>query len=211
MDAPHNGSAAGSVAGPPIVFACSPRPGGNSDTVARAFAAGIDDAGGTSKTVYLRDLTIVPCEGCSACDPSGVCIFAERDDAETLFAELLAAPFVMFSAPIYFYHLPALFKGFIDRAQSYYVRSRNRDAGLVPPPMRRAYVALCAGRPRGEKLFEGSLLTLKYFLDVFGFSMHDPALFRGMDEPEDFNGDTDAMHRMRSLGRTAWKQTQGDR
>ncbi|WP_462323433.1 flavodoxin family protein [Desulfoplanes sp.] len=210
MDASKKRSDA-AITGPPVIFACSPRPGGNSDTLARVFAAGIEEAGGAGRTVYLRDRTILPCEGCSACDPSGRCIFAERDDAESLFADLLTAPFVMFAAPIYFYHLPALFKGFIDRSQSYYVRSKNGEPSMTTLPARRAYIALCAGRPRGERLFEGSLLTLKYFLDVFRFSAHDPVLLRSMDGPEDFGGDRDAVSRVRSLGRAAWKQTHGDR
>jgi hypothetical protein len=101
--------------------------------------------------------------------------------------------------------LPALFKGLIDRAQSYYFRSVHQDKTLVDLPRRRAYVFLCAGRPRGERLFDGSLLTLKYFLDVFRFSLHDPALFRAMDGPGDFAADRDALDTMRLLGREAWK------
>jgi len=196
------------MAGPAILFACSPRGGGNTDTSARAFAQGIDDAGGTSEIVYLRDKIIIPCKGCSLCDPSGTCILATKDDVESLFAALLESPFVFFAAPIYFYHLPALFKGFIDRAQSYYLRSVHRDRPSVEFPRRRAYVSLCAGRPRGERLFEGSLLTLKYFLDVFGFSLHDPVLFRAMDGPGDFAADRDALDTMRFLGREAWMNVQ---
>ncbi|GAU07739.1 FMN reductase [Desulfoplanes formicivorans] len=194
------------MSGPPIIFACSPRSGGNSDAAARAFAAGIEESGGTSTTVYLRDQKILPCKGCSACNPSGRCILRNRDDVESLFACMEAAPFVLFAAPIYFYHVPALFKGFIDRGQSRYVCLPNRDQASVPLPRRRAYVALCAGRPRGENLFKGSLLTLKYFLDVFGFSLHDPELFRSMDDPGDFMASAAALGRMRSLGREAWKQ-----
>jgi putative NADPH-quinone reductase len=190
--------------GPAMLFACSPRGGGNSDTSARAFAQGIVDAGGTSEIVYLREKIILPCKGCSLCDPSGICILAAKDDVESLFDALLKAPFVFFASPIYFYHLPALFKGFIDRAQSYYFRSMHQDQTLVDLPRRRAYVSLCAGRPQGERLFEGSLLTLKYFLDVFRFSLHDPVLFRSMDGPNDFAAHKDALNTMRLLGREAW-------
>jgi len=203
------GTDQGVMTGPAMLFACSPRGGGNSDTSTRAFAQGIEDAGGTSEIVYLRDKIIIPCKGCSLCDPSGTCILATKDDVESLFAALLQSPFVFFASPVYFYHLPALFKGLIDRAQSYYFRSVHQDKTLVDLPRRRAYVSLCAGRPRGERLFDGSLLTLKYFLDVFRFSLHDPALFRAMDGPGDFAADRDALDTMRLRGREAWKNVHG--
>ncbi len=204
------------VTEPPLVIACSPRPGGNSDTMAQTFAQGIRDAGGTSRIVFLREKTIAPCTGCSVCNPSGKCVLAPQDDAQKLFAAMLAAPFVMFSAPVYFYHLPAMFKAFIDRAQCYYLASRQK--GLLSShkpafPKRRAYVALCAGRPRGEKLFDGSLLTLTYFLAEFRFALHEPALFRGMDGPKDFRTNAQAMNHIHALGQAAWmdacQRTQG--
>ncbi len=205
MQTPDKGQAPASPSARPLVMACSPRAGGNSDTAAHAFAAGINEAGGTSTIIYLRDNLVIPCQGNNACDPSGSCILAGQDDAAPLFAQLMAAPFVMFAAPIYFYHLPALFKGFIDRAQGYYIRSSNNEADWTALPERRAYVALCAGRPQGEKLFEGSLLTLKYFLHVFRFTLHDPALFRNMDGPSDFKRTTQARDAMLCLGRRAWQ------
>jgi putative NADPH-quinone reductase len=204
MGRPETATGGDMMSGPPIIFACSPRTGGNSDAAARAFAAGIEESGGTSTTVYLRHQKILPCKGCSACNPTGRCILRNQDDVESLFALLHEAPFVLFSAPIYFYHVPALFKGLIDRAQSRYVCRMNNEKSRASLPRHRAYVALCAGRPRGDKLFTGSLLTLKYFLDVFGFSLHDPALFRSMDAPGDFASHAQALERMRSLGREAW-------
>jgi putative NADPH-quinone reductase len=204
MERPETATDRKAASGPPIIFACSPRTGGNSDAAARAFAAGIEHAGGRSTTVYLRHQKILPCKGCSACNPSGRCILRDEDDVESLFALLHEAPFVLFAAPIYFYHVPALFKGLIDRAQSRYVHGMNNEKSLGSLPRRRAYVALCAGRPRGEKLFAGTLLTLQYFLDVFGFSLHDPALFRSMDAPDDFASHAQALERMRSLGCQAW-------
>lgn len=201
----HNLQAGRSGAsGPVMLFACSPRKGGNSDTAVRAFARGIEDAGGTSRIVYLRDKVIFPCRGCSVCVRTGRCVLAAEDDVESLFDAVQQAPFLFFAAPIYFYHLPALFKGFIDRAQSRYVCSLQQERRPDACSSRRAYVSLCAGRSRGARLFEGSLLTLKYFLDVFGFSLHDTVLFRSMDGPGDLAADEVALDTVRSLGREAW-------
>ena len=188
----------------PVVFACSPRKGGNSDHCAFSFAQGIRDAGGECRMVFVRDHRLLPCLGCSACAVTGTCVLAREDDAVGLFDLFMKAPFVFFSSPIYFYHLPALFKGFIDRGQSYYMRNLNGDAVMAALPRRRAYAGFCAGRPQGEMLFDGSLLTLKYFLKIFHFSMHTHLGFRGMDGPQDFARDQEALLAARSLGVKAW-------
>ncbi len=191
--------------GEPVVFACSPRKGGNSDHCARAFAEGIQEAGGTCRMIFLRDHGVRPCLGCSACAATGECVLAGEDEAAMLFDLLMSAPFVMFSSPIYFYHLPALFKAFIDRGQSYYMRELNGDQLMAALPWREVYMGFCAGRPRGELLFEGSLLTMKYFLKIFHLSVHAHEGFRGMDGPLDFSRDHASVAAAQNLGKRAWK------
>jgi hypothetical protein len=128
----------------------------------------------------------------------------DTDQAEELFAPLLAAPVVLFAAPIYFYHLPAQFKGLIDRSQRYYALREKGDPRVAALPRRPAHVVLAAGRPTGEKLFEGSLLTLKYFLHSFNRSLDGTLLFRGKDRPGDLAADPAACDDLRGLGERAW-------
>ena len=45
--------------------------------------------------------------------------------------------------------------------------------------------ALAAARPRGEQLFTGSLLGLKYFFASFGARMADTRTLRGLSCPGD--------------------------
>ena len=45
--------------------------------------------------------------------------------------------------------------------------------------------ALAAARPRGEQLFTGSLLGLKYFFASFGARIADTRTLRGLACPED--------------------------
>ena len=188
----------------PVVFACSPRKGGNSDHAALSFARGIRDAGGDCRMIMLREYRVSPCLGCSACARTGHCVLAHEDDVADLFALIMRAPFLFFASPIYFYHLPAMFKGFIDRGQSYYMRVLHRDARMLALPSRRAYMALCAGRPRGERLFEGSLLSMKYFLQIFHCTMHGHLGFYGMDGPQDLLKDPQSLAAVRNMGAEAW-------
>ena len=192
-------------------WSCSPRRGGNSDAAAQAFAGGAAEAGGAVRFQALRNLSLLPCQGCQACAaPPHACPLARQDEAESFFAALLTAPVVCFAAPIYFYHLPGFFKGLVDRAQRYFALAEAGSpllAGLSPRP---ACVILQAGRPKGEKLFEGSLLTLKYFLKTFRMTLAEPLLLRGKDGPRDLADDPAALEAVREYGRQAGRLA-GDR
>lgn len=194
---------------PATVFLCGPRAGGNSDTAGLAFARGLEERGGTVRVLALRDFAVAPCRGCGAClAPGHRCVLArEGDAAESLFAHIRESPVVAFAAPIYFYHLPALFKGFIDRAQRHWaVRYAAGDdeegmsAAATLPPVR---VLLVSGRPRGEQLFAGALLSLKYFLWPFYRTLAAPCLFRGYDAPGDLAGAPEALAQATNCGREA--------
>jgi hypothetical protein len=155
--------------------------------------------------IALREHPVAPCRGCGAC--AGAlhrCPLDQAGDAaEALFAALLAAPLAAFAAPIYFYHVPALFKAFIDRAQRHY-ESRLAGGGPGPVPVPRpAYPLLVAGRPQGERLFEGTLLTLKYFLRPFGFVPGQPHLARGLDAPGDLAGNAEVLAGFETAGEAA--------
>ena len=190
----------------PAVFSCSPRSGGNSDTAADFFREGIRLAGGRSQLFFLRDHVIHPCLGCLRCleDPRGECFLGSQDQSAPLFQALLTAPMIFIAAPIYFYHLPAQFKAWIDRSQSYYLRWEQGDPLIRGLASRPAVVNLVAGRRKGERLFEGALLTLKYFLTTFNFYIQEHHAFRGIDASEDLRMQPEAGDELTGAGRDAW-------
>jgi multimeric flavodoxin WrbA len=200
----------GSAPGP-VVFACSPRGGGNSDLAAALFAEGLREAGGEARVVHLRDHVLIPCLGCRKCavSPGNACVLAGKDDCERLFALIARAPLVAFCSPIFFYHLPAGFKALIDRAQRFYEMSATGRPPAAPAPRAKARTVLIAGRPRGEKLFDGSLLTLKYFLAGFGIAAAQPLALRGLDAPGDLDADSDLCLAVRDYARLAWAELAG--
>jgi len=197
------------TAGSPIVFLCGPRAGGNSDTAGLAFADGLARSGRVPRVIALREQAVAPCRGCGACAGAGhrCPLDNEGDAAETLFAAMDAAPLVAFASPIYFYHVPALFKALIDRAQRRYAiraaAGATPAAGAKDAASRLAYPLLVAGRPQGERLFEGALLTLKYFLWPFGFVLGQPGLLRGLDAPGDLAGYAEGLAMLGALGEAA--------
>nr|WP_300162349.1 NAD(P)H-dependent oxidoreductase [Solidesulfovibrio sp.] len=191
--------------GEAAVFLCGPRAGGNSDTAGLTFAAALAQAGLPARVVRLRDERIAPCRGCGVCAGPGERCPLDRDGdaAEALFDLIEAAPVAAFAAPIYFYHLPAVFKGFIDRAQRRYAARLAVAARAPSSPARPAHALLVAGRRRGERLFDGSLLTLKYFLWPLSRELAEPCLLRGMDAPGDLAADGAALAAVAAAAREA--------
>lgn len=192
---------------PPLILACSPRKGGNTDHAADLVAGGLEGAGAGFRLVHTRDMDLLPCRGCQACEkaPGNRCVLMERDQSEELFRLILAAPAIFIVSPIYFYHLPGAFKGFVDRAQRYYAARMAGDEGLAALPARRAHAVLVAGRPKGERLFEGSLLTLKYFLWPFNVVLGEALTLPGYDAAGDLRGDEAARGRVSDFAAKAWK------
>jgi multimeric flavodoxin WrbA len=190
----------------PALFSCSPRSGGNSDQAVEYFSTGIQQAGGLCRIYYLRDFALNPCLGCLRCDqdPRGECYQSSLDQSAPLFQALLSAPMIFISAPIYFYHVPAHFKAWIDRSQCYYLRREKGDPALTALPPRKAVINLVAGRQQGEKLFAGALLTIKYFLRTFNFSIQEHHIFRGVDAPKDLLMNETAQQALTSAGKQAW-------
>jgi len=189
---------------PPLVLSLSPRAQGNSDAAAGFFAAGAAEALGVPvPVVRLCEGEVAPCLSCKSCDGGGVCPQESGDEVGAIFAAMASAPFVFLSAPIYFYHLPAQAKALVDRSQSWYMRGLAGDPAVVGLPRRDAYCCLVAGRRKGQQLFEGSLLTLKYFLRVFNLELREPLTLRGIDAPGDLVAAEDARQALLAIGRGA--------
>lgn len=177
-----------------LIVSLSPRKGGNSDAAADMLAGVVP---GPCRSIRLREYDITPCTGCGACARGRGCVFADMDRVEELFALLDGAARLWLCAPVYFYHLPAHAKAWIDRAQSRYVFHRQIRPGR---PRREARAVVIAGRPRGENLFGGILLTLRYFLDVFDYELVGQVLLRGLDAPGDLREDSVARTEVIGLG-----------
>ena len=190
---------------PAWALACSPRPGGNSDFLARRFARGFSGGGMPMEVFPLRQHAVSPCIACYRCerDPEGACPLAADDDSSQLFDIMMRAPALCIVAPIFFYHLPAQMKAFIDRGQSYWLRRARGDAAMHALPRRQASVILVAGRKRGDKLFEGSLVTLRFFLGMFNFTMTEPLTLLGYDAIDAASSSLDLGERITMLGATA--------
>ena len=177
----------------------SPRIRGNTDRLMDAFAEGIEASGATAEKVYLRNLKISPCREIYACRDKGRC--ALRDDMQPLYDALREADAIALASPVMFYGVSAHTKAFVDRCQALwclkYLRSEAGSRSRLP---RRKGVFLSAGGSQGNRIFEGPLLTFRYFLDALDAAPWRSLTFRGIDEKGDIERHPTATAEASALG-----------
>lgn len=162
----------------------SPRRSGNTSTLLEQAARGATDGGAAVEKILLRDLSISPCLEIYACREKGRC--AMRDDFDSLRDKLLSCDALMLASPIFFYSVSAHTKIFMDRCQEFWSKKYLIDKasfGLRAPARKALFIS--AGATRGAKLFDGVLLTMKYFLDTLDMELWGSLLFRGLDGQSD--------------------------
>lgn len=183
----------------PLILSLSPRADGNSDAAATHFSRALQHPVPVHR---VCDYDIQPCMGCNACAGSGHCVLAESDQAEEIFQTMDQAAGLVLVAPVYFYHLPAQAKAWIDRSQSRYLHHFEASTpSRSTQPSRPTYVILLAARTVGDKLFSGIMPTLRYFLKSFPFHIQDTLFLRGLDGPSDFGSNQDAQSAVTLLAR----------
>ncbi|MBI2869323.1 MAG: flavodoxin family protein [Chloroflexi bacterium] len=154
----------------------SPRLKSNTHLLLVEALKGAAGRGAATKTMLVDKLNIAPCKEYYACLNDGNCII--RDDMDPVYGQLMAADAIIIAAPIFFYALPAQLKALIDRCQALWAR---RYVLKQPMPERQgAFIAV--GATRGPRLFDGAILTIKYFFKAMNVTYADELLVRGVDE-----------------------------
>jgi multimeric flavodoxin WrbA len=162
----------------------SPRRRGNTATLLKHAVQGAVDAGAQVNEIVLRDLKMSPCLEIYACKKEGRC--AIKDDFQQVVDQILSAKGLILASPIFFYTVSAHTKILMDRCQSLWVKKYWIDKvpfGQWEPKRKGLFIS--AGATKGKKLFNGVLLTVKYFFDVLDMELFRSLLYRGLE----FEGD----------------------
>lgn len=101
-----------------LVISTSLRKGGNSETLADAFADGAGAAGNAVEKISLVGKQIGFCKGCLACQNTQRCVI--HDDADIIAQKMLTADVLVFATPIYYYEMSGQMKTLLDRANPLY-------------------------------------------------------------------------------------------
>ncbi len=158
----------------------SPRKDGNSAALLRQAVKGAREEGAEVEEIFLRDYKISPCLEIYACIKEGKC--GIRDDFPGILEKIEASTGIMLASPIFFYSVSAHTKIFMDRCQSLWVRKYwidNQTFGQGPETRKGLFISV--GATEGKKLFDGAILTVKYFFDVLSAGLWGTVLCRGVD------------------------------
>lgn len=156
----------------------SPRRQSNTEILLDSALAGAEEMGAEVEKVVVSELKVSPCREIYACLKDGHC--AIKDDMQWLYERLLETDRIIFASPIFFYGLTSQAKAIVDRCQALWVRRHVLGIAKEDNRIRRG-IFISVGATRGEKLFEGATLTVKYFFDAIGVEYAGNLLIRGVD------------------------------
>ena len=162
----------------------SPRQDGNTSVLLKEAVKGAKKEGAQVEEFVLRNLNMSPCLEIYACKDTGRCII--KDDFQMIYDRLLECEGLMLASPIFFYTVSAHTKIFMDRCQSFWTKKYwIEKVPFTEKRVRGKGLFICVGATNGKKLFDGTLLTVKYFFDALDMEVFRTLLYRGLD----FKGD----------------------
>jgi multimeric flavodoxin WrbA len=141
----------------------SPRIKGNTDLLLDEALKGAQSQGVGVEKIVVDKLKIAPCKEYLGCFKDGNCVI--RDDMDSIYSKLLEADGIIVASPMFFYSVPAQLKALIDRCQALWAR-RHILHSLPEKTRKGAFIAV--GATKGKRLFDGSILTIKYFFEALG-------------------------------------------
>ena len=158
----------------------SPRRKGNTSLLLKEAVQGAREAGAEVEEVVLRDLNMSPCLEIYGCKKNGRCVI--QDDFQSIYDKLLSCQGLMLASPIFFYTVSAHTKILMDRCQSLWVKRYWLERAVRGQGgHRRKGLFISVGATKGKKLFDGTLLTVRYFFDVLEVQLWRSLLYRGLD------------------------------
>ncbi len=183
----------------------SPRSGGNTDILLEEALKGAEKEGAEVEHLHLTDFTLIPCRECHGCDKTGECVIL--DDMQKIYPKLLEADVIILASPIFFYGITAWAKALVDRSQAFWARKylvKNPLSGKGDKKRKGFFISV--GATKGQKLFEGAILTVKYFFDVLNAEYAGELIFRGIDAKGDILNHPGAIRQAFEAGRRLVKE-----
>ncbi len=182
----------------------SPRKGGNSDVLLKQAVAGARREGAQVEEIFLREYKMSPCLEIYGCSKSGECVI--QDDFQQILAKIEAGTGIMLASPIFFYTVSAHTKTFMDRCQSRWVRKywiEKQTFGEAHETRKGLFISV--GATSGKKLFDGAIMTVKYFFDVLNAGLWKTVLCRGVDRKGEIDKRDDCLKESFEAGRALAK------
>ena len=178
----------------------SPRKGGNTERLLEEALKGAEKEGADVERLHIVRFHITPCTECLQCLEKGECVI--QDDMQKIYPKLLESDIIILASPIFFYGVTAWAKALVDRTQALWARKYVlKDPSLGKEGKRRKGFLISVGGTKGQKVFDGAILTAKYFFDVLNADYAGELVFRNMDAQGDILKQPDALREAFESGR----------
>jgi multimeric flavodoxin WrbA len=175
----------------------SPRIKGNTDLLLDEALRGAQTQGNQVEKVVVDGLIISPCKEYYGCLKDGNCVI--RDDMDAIYVKLLEADRLIVASPMFFYGITSQLKALIDRCQATWARKYVLKQKLSVKERKGAFIAV--GATKGNQLFDGSILVIKYFFKAIDVQYVDELLIRGVDSKGDVKNHPTALSDSFELGK----------
>ena len=168
----------------------SPRRKGNTSLLLKNAVKGAIEAGAEVEEIILRDLKMSPCLEIYGCKKNGRCVI--QDDFQHMYDKLLSCQGLMLASPIFFYTVSAHTKILMDRCQSLWVKKYWLEKNTIENhKFTRKGLFISVGATKGKRLFEGTLLSIRYFFEILDMELYRSLLYRSLDFEGDILGHPD--------------------
>jgi multimeric flavodoxin WrbA len=141
----------------------SPRPQGNSSTLAQKFLESARELGAEVQVYPLNRMSFQGCQGCGACKTERENCILEDDLAQVLM-DVKEADVLLLASPVYFGDISGQLKCFFDRTYSYITPEFTTRV----PGGKQAVVVLVQANPE-ESQFNDIFPRYQRWLKFFGF------------------------------------------
>ncbi len=178
----------------------SPRRGGNTDLLLEEALKGALEEGANVERLYVINYTLTPCQECHGCDQTGKCVIL--DDMQKIYPKLLAADLIILASPIFFYGVTAWAKTLIDRSQALWSKKYLlKDPSMGKQGKKRKGFFISVGATKGQRVFDGAILTVKYFFDALNAEYVGELVYRGVEGKDDILKNPEALQQAYEMGR----------
>ena len=165
----------------------SPRRKGNTSLLLKNAVKGAIETGAEVEEMILRDLKMSPCLEIYGCKETGRCVI--QDDFQQVYDKLVSCQGLMLASPIFFYTVSAHTKILMDRCQSLWVKKYWLEKNTIESPkFTRKGLFISVGATKGKRLFEGTLLSIRYFFEILDMELWRSLLYRSLDLERDILG-----------------------
>ena len=173
----------------------SPRPQGNSSTLARTFLQAAAARGAEITEYLLNQMAFQGCQGCGGCKTkSQTCIL--EDDLAPVLRAVAGADLLVLASPVYFGDLSGQMKCFFDRTYSYF----NPDFSCRMPPGKKVVMVLTQANPDPDN-FSDIFPRCQRWFTWFGFASSHLLRAVGVREPGEVAAQTAVLDQAAALAR----------